>query len=92
MDMREERYSEALRQAAHLLGGEARLATVLRVESEQLQRWLDRQESVPLSAFLTALGVIADGPYATGNRKVRVAAIRNESTRSEAAPPPRDRA
>ena len=81
MDVRQERYTEALRQAALALGSEGQLAGVLGVEGVQLQRWLDREADVPLSAFLTALGVIADGPYAEGGRKVRVAAIRGETTR-----------
>lgn len=72
---RKELYGEALRQAARELGGEAQLAGFLGVANDQLQRWLDREDDVPLSAFLTALGVIADGPYARGTRKVRVAAI-----------------
>ena len=80
MDTRQERYARALRQASDVLGGEARLARFLRVQSEQLQRWLDRQDAVPLSAFLTALGAIADGPYARDSRRVRVAAIRDEKT------------
>ena len=81
MDGRQERYTEALRQAAHALGSEARLAIVLGVESGQVQRWLDREVDVPLSAFLGALGIIADGPYARDSGRVRVAAIRDERTR-----------
>lgn len=79
MDGRQERYAEALRQAAQELGSEGRLAGVLGVETDQLHRWLDRQDDVPLSAFLRALGVIADGPYARGGRRIRVAAIRSEA-------------
>lgn len=74
MEARQERYAETLRQAAHALGGDVRLAGLLGVEGDQLQRWLDRRDDVPLSAFLRALGVIADGPYAR-ERRVRVAAI-----------------
>ena len=77
MDPRQERYAEALRQAAQALGGDVRLAGLLGVEGGQLQRWLERKDDVPLSAFLRALGVIADGPYAR-QRRVRVAAIRSE--------------
>ena len=77
MDARQERYAEALRQAAHVLGGEERLAGRLGVDADQLQRWLAREDDVPLSAFLRALGVIADGPYAR-ERRVRVAAIPSE--------------
>lgn len=77
MDARQERYTEALRQAAQALGGEVRLAGLLGVDGDQLQRWLDQKDDVPLSAFLRALGVIADGPYAR-ERRVRVAVIRGE--------------
>lgn len=80
MDGRQERYAEALRQAAYALGGEARLAGFLGVEAERLQRWLAGEDDVPLSAFLRALGVIADGPYASEKRRVRVAVIRNDTT------------
>ena len=75
---RKELYGRALRQAARELGGEAQLACFLGVANDQLQRWLDSQDDVPLSAFLTALGVIADGPYARDTRRVRVAAIRDK--------------
>lgn len=77
MEARQERYAEALRQAAHALGGEVRLAGLLGVEGDQLHRWLDGKDEVPLSAFLRALGVIADGPYAR-ERRVRVAVIPSE--------------
>jgi hypothetical protein len=63
------------------LGGEAELARLLGVEAGQLQRWLGAENDVPLSAFLRALGVIADGPFARGTRNVRVAAIRQETKR-----------
>ena len=75
---RQELYGRTLRQAARDLGGEAQLAGFLGVANDQLQRWLECQDDVPLSAFLTALGVIADGPYARGTRSVRVAAIRDQ--------------
>lgn len=81
MDERQERYAEALRLAARTLGGEAELAVLLGVETVQLQRWLDAENDVPLSAFLRALGVIADGPFARRTRNVRVAVIRQERTR-----------
>ena len=77
---RQERYAEALRQAAHALGGEMRLAGILRVDRDQLQRWLAGKDAVPLSAFLRALGVIADGPYAREMRRARVAVIPSETT------------
>jgi hypothetical protein len=83
VDARQERYAEALRLAARTLGGEPELARLLGVDAGQLQRWLDAESDVPLSAFLRALGVIADGPFASGTRNVRVAAIRQERTRKQ---------
>lgn len=79
MEIRRDHYTEALRQAATVLGGSERLARLLAVDEVQLERWLSKAEPAPLSAFLRALDVIADGPYAR-ERRVRVGVIRGEET------------
>jgi hypothetical protein len=78
MEVQRQRYSTALREAASVLGGTTALARFLGVEPGQLARWLAGEEAAPLSVFLSTLDVIADGPYARGQRKVRVAVIRPE--------------
>jgi hypothetical protein len=75
MDGQRLRYSYALIQAARTLGNEARLAALLHVDVGRLHGWLEGAETPPLPAFLAALDVIADGPYAR-DRPIRVAAIR----------------
>ncbi len=76
MDQRE-LYARALSHAAVTLGGRARLAAFLRVPEQTVDDWLDGEQVPPLDAFLDSLDVIADGPYARGERAIRVAAIRN---------------
>jgi hypothetical protein len=77
MDQRS-RYSDALRAAADTLGSAARLAAYLKVSPQTVQAWLAGQEAPPLEAFLHALDVIADGPFAPQQRHVRVAVIPDE--------------
>ena len=74
-----ERYSQTLWQAAAILGGEARLARFLGVSQEKLAGWLAGDELAPLDAFLNSLDLIADGPYAKGERPIRVAVIREQT-------------
>lgn len=71
----QERYLDVLLQAEEILGSRARMAAFLGVRREQIQAWLDGEEDAPLEAFLRSLDVIADGPYADGGRRVRVAVI-----------------
>ena len=77
MDQRS-RYAEALRAAADTLGSTARLAAYLKVPPYTVQAWLAGREPPPLQAFLNALDVIADGPFAPQHRSVRVAVLRDE--------------
>ena len=77
MDQRA-RYSQALRAAADTLGGAARLAVYLRVPSNRLESWLAGREVPPLGAFLGALDVIADGPFAPQPHPIRVAVLPDE--------------
>ena len=77
MDQRA-RYTEALRAAADTLGGCARLAVYLRVPRRKVEGWLAGQEIPPLGAFLGALDVIADGPFAPQPHPVRVAVLPDE--------------
>ena len=74
MELQRDRYTEALHRAAVTLGGSGRLAQFLAVDEVQIERWLSKAEPAPLSVFLRALDVIADGPYAR-DRRVRVAVI-----------------
>lgn len=76
MGDRRELYAETLRRAAWALGGATRLAAYLGVEAQEVEHWLTGAELPPLPAFLTALDVIADGPYARSRRRIRVAAIK----------------
>ena len=75
MAMERPSYCDALRRAAQVLGGPGKLARCLGVSHEQLERWLAGKEPAPLSVFLDTLDVIADGPYASEKRPVRVAVI-----------------
>jgi DNA-binding transcriptional regulator YiaG len=77
MDQRS-RYADALRAAADTLGSTARLAFYLKVSPRTVQTWLAGQQAPPLEAFLNALDVIADGPFAPQQRDVHVAVIPDE--------------
>jgi hypothetical protein len=69
-------YTETLACAAATIGGTARLAQFLNVSKSHLQRWLAGEEPPPNQVFLDALDVIADGPYASPERRrVRVAVV-----------------
>ena len=75
MDIRN-RYTETLAFAAATIGGPQRLADFLNVPRARLVRWLAGEESPPNEVFMDALDVIADGPYATPERRrVRVAVV-----------------
>ena len=69
------RYAQILAQAEQILGGRARLADVLKVPQQKIEAWLAGEEIPPLEVFLGSLDVVADGPYAPVERRVRVAAI-----------------
>jgi hypothetical protein len=73
MDQRA-RHEWVIREAAQTVGSQA-LSGYLGVEAAQVERWLSGAEPVPLPAFIGALDLIADGPYA-GRRAIRVAAIK----------------
>ena len=75
MDQRT-RYAKTLSQAEKTLGGRAQLAAFFHVSAEKIAAWLAGEEVPPLEVFLGSLDVIADGPYAPMNRRIRVAAIR----------------
>jgi hypothetical protein len=69
-------YTETLACAAVTIGGAARLAEFLRVPRGRLARWLAGEEPPPQEVFLDALDVIADGPYASPERRrARVAVL-----------------
>jgi len=59
------------------IGGRPQLAAYLKVAEDKLDSWLAGEETPPLDAFLDSLDVIADGPYARGERPIRVAAIKS---------------
>ncbi|MGQ0547987.1 MAG: hypothetical protein ACT4P3_22100 [Betaproteobacteria bacterium] len=70
------RYARTLETAAHCLGGPERLAALLDVPARTVRMWLRGEQAPPLGAFLAALDVVADGPFAPRRRKVRVAVLR----------------
>ncbi|MFL6566234.1 MAG: hypothetical protein ACJ8G5_14970 [Burkholderiales bacterium] len=62
-------YTETLVCAAATVGGTARLAEFLKVPKGRLASWLAGEEPPPQEVFLDALDVIADGPYASPQRR-----------------------
>ena len=68
MDVRT-RYTETLACAAATIGGTARLAQFLNVSRSRLLCWLAGEEAPPNEVFMDALDVIADGPYASPERR-----------------------
>lgn len=73
------RYTETLACAAATIGGTARLAQFLNVSRQRLLRWLAGEERPPSQVFLDALDVIADGPYASPERRrLRVAVMASD--------------
>jgi hypothetical protein len=80
MDVRT-RYTETLACAAATIGGADRLAQFLDVPRSRLLGWLAGEEAPPSQVFLDALDVIADGPYASPERRrPRVAIIDSPKT------------
>ena len=67
---RRERYANALRLAAESVGGTARLAFVLRVPPQDLERWMEGNGEAPLETFLSALDLVAAGPLVRGTPRV----------------------
>ena len=83
MDVRT-RYTETLACAAATIGGTARLAQFLNVSRSRLMGWLAGEEAPPNEVFLDALDVIADGPYASPDRRrARVAVLPRSDPRSD---------
>jgi len=81
MDVRN-RYTETLACAAATIGGTERLAQFLNVSRQRLSRWLAGEEPPPNQVFLDALDVIADGPYASPERRrVRVGVVAPDERR-----------
>jgi hypothetical protein len=76
MNPQHARYATTLSRAERVLGGRARMAAFFKVPPEKLGAWLDGAEPAPLEVFLRALDVIADGPYASLLRGIRVAVIK----------------
>jgi hypothetical protein len=73
------RYTETLACAAVTIGGPTRLAQFLNVSRSRVMRWLSGEEAPPNEVFLDALDVIADGPYASPERRrARVAVLERE--------------
>jgi hypothetical protein len=72
-------YTETLACAATTIGGTDRLARFLNVSRKRLVGWLAGEEAPPNQVFLDALDVIADGPYASlERRRVRVGIVERE--------------
>lgn len=85
---RRERYAAVLHRAADAVGGVARLARVLRVPQDELERWLQGSEEAPLDMFLASLDLVAAGPFVPGPRAVRVAALPAEPLQPQASSAP----
>lgn len=69
-------YTETLACAAATIGGAERLARFLNVPRGRLLSWLAGEEAPPNQVFLDALDVIADGPYASPERRrARIAIV-----------------
>jgi hypothetical protein len=66
----------SLGEALQVVGDMSRLAALLGVRKEKLCGWLCGEEQPPLEVFLSALDLIADGPY-VDSRRIRVAALRD---------------
>jgi hypothetical protein len=78
MDVRS-RYPETLACAAATIGGPTRLAQFLNVSRSRVMSWLAGEETPPSQVFLDALDVIADGPYASPERRrARVAVLERD--------------
>ena len=75
-DPQHARYATTLSRAERVLGGRARMAAFFRVSPEKIRAWIDGVERPPLEIFLRSLDVIADGPYASVLRGIRVAVIK----------------
>jgi len=74
-------YTETLSCAAATIGGTDRLAKFLNVSRKRLLGWLAGEEAPPNQVFLDALDVIADGPYASPERRrVRVAVLKGDGS------------
>lgn len=69
-------YTDMLNRAAATLGSVARLAARLGARPDAVRKWMAGEEQPPLAAFLDALDVVAQGPYAEARPPIRVAAIR----------------
>lgn len=57
-------YTRTLARAARAVGGEVKLAQMLKVPEAQLQAWLEGREAPPLQVFSAALDIVAKGPAA----------------------------
>jgi hypothetical protein len=83
---RRERYASVLRQAAQSVGGTPRLAKLLDVPQDDLQRWLIGAEAAPLKVFLTALNLVASGQFAR-DHSMRIEVVDPENPAPVAALP-----
>jgi len=54
---------ETLTHAAEITGGKERLARALQAPMVRVEQWLSGNEPVPMSVFMEALDLIADGAY-----------------------------
>ena len=61
---RRERYASVVREAAESVGGPARLAALLEMPLQDVQRWVRGAETAPLKVFLASLDFVARGTLA----------------------------
>src|SRR5436190_14431882 len=81
---RRERYASVVREAAESVGGPARLAALLEMPLQDVQRWVRGAETAPLKVFLASLDFVASGTLNADRRPVRVAALLEQ--KQESAP------
>jgi len=60
-------YSRALRKAAELIGGRAKLCRHLRVPMAELEQWIDDKAVPPIAIFLRAVDLVIEDTPAPGD-------------------------
>jgi hypothetical protein len=53
-------YARTFQKAAQLIGGQKKLARLLRVPSAELEKWIAGKEAPPTATFLKAVDVVLD--------------------------------
>jgi hypothetical protein len=53
-------YARAVRKAAELVGGRARLARMLQVPADEIEKWISEERKPPREIFLRVVDIIID--------------------------------